>query len=275
MQPIYPCRPAWDHLYFHLDPRTLGLHHDGTRRPVVRSVPNRALSGELSARGYILVNVINLSRECMLLPPDIPMSQRGIPGDPAETTSVPPARAQPPRPMQPDRPPNVPKELPKLNKKKEPPPAAMQVVGWMERGTVVDGIPYDPMYMWSKKARKAAGFKAGKDSNELTKRCEQPTGVHVQGHFWLHRCKMYLWIRAQQAQPCSIEMSYTNMRDTAAKEFALGGQLVQSDMGMRAPNNGDLYNDNSDEEDDEVPQSDDVTYWLRASRVARQALGLP
>ena len=155
-------RPAWDEMYFFLNPFTTD-----EKKPTAFSVNSQSQRVEMLSRGYIELDMLALSRDPRKLPPrletaaaqgarnaasgniaragssDAALGEAGEAGGPdpaawaaaAEASAAAAARER--RTAMFELPTNC--KLPKVDKKKDATTAAEQVIAWIEQDVIVEG----------------------------------------------------------------------------------------------------------------------------------------
>jgi hypothetical protein len=180
----FPVRPAMDHFYTVLKPESLLPGRDGSI--VLRGIGffSRAQMDEHVARGYPRVHLEMLQTDAPLDPPDVLQQQRnyaglfaaalnalGQPAAAGEPARRPGGSGAPPGPPPPQVPTvTIPTDLPKVQLKQTDPPAAVQVVRWMEVEVIEHGVKHSPMWLWDPVSRSKSTFNWKKHRQEFGKR---------------------------------------------------------------------------------------------------------
>ena len=175
-------RPAVDHGYFSMDPRTFGVPG---QKPRLHCVYTRALHDVMIEKGFVACTCTFHDRDITALPDAIPLAGR-IDEVEVEEVDLDVVR--------------IPDEEPPMNRKKDGPTAAAELVGWVEQVVQVEGIKYSPMKEWTVSVR---GPNFNKEHKQFYK-----------------RCLAYVFVRSLGVPPHQVFTKYSDLRSqsTAAVE---------------------------------------------------------
>ena len=130
-------RPAVDHGYFSMDPRTFGVPG---QKPRLHCVYTRALHDVMIEKGFVPCTCTFHDRDITALPDAIPLAGRIDEMEVDKVDEVDVVR--------------IPDKEPAMSRKRAGgPTAASELVGWMEQVVQVDGIKYSPMKEWAMDVR--------------------------------------------------------------------------------------------------------------------------
>ena len=171
-------RPAVDHGYFSMDPRTFGVPG---QKPRLHCVYTRALHDVMIEKGFVPCTCTFHDRDITALPDAIPLAGRvaEMEVDEVDLDVV-----------------RIPDREPAMSRKKTGPTAASEIVGWMEQVVQVDGIKYSPMKEWS-----------------IDVRAENFATDHPQ---FYKRCLAYVFVRSLEPPPHQILLGYSDLRTQAS-----------------------------------------------------------
>jgi hypothetical protein len=187
---VIDSRPAVDHGFYSVDPRTIGT----AGHPVaLHCVYSRALQDSMVRSGFVACECTYHGRDVRLLPDPVPVTER------MQYAQQEQEQAQEQEPV------TIPDTSPSFSRSSSAKTAAEQLVQWMEDSVVVDTVKYSPMKLWSPEQRNFA------------------RGTHAQ--FWKH-CQAYVYVRSLLVAPAEIKQSWTELRQAAPRAVADGILLV-------------------------------------------------
>ena len=178
---VIDSRPAVDHGYYCVDPRTVGI----AGVPVaLHCVYTRPLYDRMLLDGYMPAGCTYQARDVRLLPAPVPVGER-MHYQQQETAAEP-------------EPVTIPESEPAFSKRKGAITAAQQLVQWMEEVVTVGELKYSPMKLWAPEHR-SSGF-TGK-------------GQHQQ---FYKRCLAYVYVRHLEVAPHLVTDGWGDLRSKPA-----------------------------------------------------------